>query len=109
MRAGLVVALVVLVPCGEVLAQRQPTAPAPSDQARATLRFDRPVLWLGENILAHFCVGNAGREPFTISVGGDYRGSSRFLRFKMTVTDDRGRAMPDPDPNPFNLGGMGFS
>jgi len=109
MRAGLLVALVALVACGDVLAQRRRITPPPSDQARATLRFDRPVHWLGENILAHFCVGNGGRDPFTISVGGDYRGASRFLRFKVTVTDDRGRVVPDPDPIPFNLGGLGFS
>jgi hypothetical protein len=45
----------------------------------------------------------------SMSVGGDYRGSSRSLRFQTTVTDERGAAMPDPDPKPFNLGGMGYA
>jgi hypothetical protein len=87
-----------------------PSAPRPPPgTAHATVRFDRDKLFLGENVLAHFCIENTSSEAFSIDVGGDYRGSSRSLRFKTTVTDDKGAVMADPDPNPFNLGGISHS
>ena len=30
--------------------------------------------FLGENMLLHYCLENAGKQPFRIEVGGDYRG-----------------------------------
>jgi hypothetical protein len=71
------------------------------------LSFDRPSFFLGENVLLHFCVENTSGLPFQIDVGGDYQAASRSIRFKATVTDDRGNVVADPDPSGFTFGGMG--
>lgn len=87
-----------------------PAAPASiAGGLRATVTFAKPAYFLGENVLADFCVANTTGAPVEISVGGDYRGSTRALRFKTAVTDERGAPMPDPDPNPMNFGGIGYS
>src|SRR6266404_2023662 len=51
--------------------------------AKITLELDKPEYFLGENILLHFVVENVGEEPFSINLGGDYRGSHRSLRFRI--------------------------
>lgn len=84
------------------------TQPVPAG-VKATLEFDRAEYFLGENVLAHFILENAGTEPFTFSWGGDYRGSSRHLRFEVTATDEAGILAEDPDPSPMNFGGLGSS
>jgi hypothetical protein len=61
---------------------------------------------LGENVLVDYCLDNTSGAAFPIRFGGDYRGSSRHTRFKITATDASGRLMPDPDPNPFGMGGL---
>lgn len=61
---------------------------------------------LGENLLVHFTVKNVGEAPFTISHGGDYRGASRHLRFKVIATDASGRQQADPVPTGYCLGGL---
>lgn len=86
-----------------------PPAASIAGGLRATVTFAKAVYFLGENVLADFCVANTTGAPIEISVGGDYRGSTRALRFKTTVIDERGAAMPDPDPNPMNFGGLGYS
>ncbi len=53
--------------------------------AKVTLYADQQEFFLGENVLIHFCLENVGDEPFEISTGGDYRGSSRHLRFKVSA------------------------
>ncbi len=60
-------------------------------------------------MLVDFCVVNTSSTPLEISVGGDYRGSSRSLRFKVEVRDKSGALLPDPDPEPVNFGGLGYS
>ncbi|MFH2007618.1 MAG: hypothetical protein ABI333_13615 [bacterium] len=65
--------------------------------------------WLGENILIHFQVKNCGTLPFKVSFGGDYRGASRHLRFKVRATDQNGQLVADPDPTGFNMGGLSSS
>jgi len=75
--------------------------------ANVTLEFDRPDYFLGENVLAHFVLQNSGETPFETSWGGDYRGASRHLRFKVTATDEAGQAAEDPDPAPMCMGGLG--
>ena len=77
------------------------------DGAKVTLETDRQEFFLGENILMHFILENTGTQPFEADFGGDYRGSSRCLRFKVTATDEAGNLAEDPDPNPICFGGMG--
>jgi WD domain, G-beta repeat len=71
--------------------------PVPAD-ARLTLELDKAEYFLGENVLLHFCVENAGRGLFHIQLGGDYHGVSRALRFHVEAIDEAGRLAPDPDP-----------
>jgi len=82
------------------------TQPVP-EGAKVTLEFDRPDYFLGENVLVHFVLQNTGDTPFEASWGGDYRGASRHLRFKVTATDEAGEAAEDPDPSPMCMGGFG--
>ena len=82
------------------------TKPVP-DGAKVTLETDRQEFFLGENILVHFILENTGTQPFEAEFGGDYRGSSRHLRFKVTATDENGNMAEDPDPNPVCFGGLG--
>ncbi|HEV7555860.1 MAG TPA: hypothetical protein VGO00_10415 [Kofleriaceae bacterium] len=77
--------------------------------ARVELHVRKPKHFLGENALVDFCVVNPTSSPITIDVGGDYRGSTRALRFKLEVRDAAGTVLADPDPNPFNMGGMSYS
>ena len=99
-----------------------PIAPSPSSattvapvvaptaaKARVDLVVRKPKAFLGENVLVDFCLVNTSGAPFKIDVGGDYRGSSRSLRFKLKVTDAHGSVMPDPDPSPMNFGGLSYS
>ena len=76
------------------------------DGAKVTLETDRQEFFLGENILVHFILENTGTQPFDADFGGDYRGSSRYLRFKVTATDEAGNLVEDPDPNPMCFGGI---
>ena len=82
------------------------TQPVPEGAAVA-LVFDRQEYFLGENILVHFVIENTGGVPFSSHWGGDSRGSSRPLRFKVTATDETGRVAEDPDPFPMCFGGFG--
>jgi hypothetical protein len=79
--------------------------PVPAD-ARVTLTSDKSIWFLGENILVQFVVENAGDKPFAISVGGDYRGASRELRYHVKATDASGKPVADPYPSTFNMGGL---
>jgi hypothetical protein len=72
---------------------------------RISLESDKPVYFVGENILLHYRIDNVGNEPFKISVGGDYRGV-RPTRFKITAVSSSGKAVEDPNPNPFSFGGL---
>ena len=117
MRTKLSVLLAVLVAC--LCARQGEAQPSPSpivwlpeevqavpEGAKVTLELDRPEYFLGENVLAHFVLENTGSKPFKISQGGDYRGSSRSLRFVVTATNEAGHETEDPDPHPMNLGGL---
>jgi len=75
--------------------------------AKVTLELDRSDYFLGENVLVHFVLHNTGDTPFEASWGGDYRGASRHLRFKVIATDETGQAAEDPDPSPMCMGGLG--
>ena len=75
--------------------------------ARVRLELDRAEYFLGENVLVHFHQENSGGAAFKAEFGGDYRGAARALRFKVTGTDDTGKAIADPYPDSFCMGGMG--
>lgn len=76
--------------------------------ARVDVVIDRSFV-LGENILVHYCLENTSDAPFSIQVGGDYRGATRALRYKVVVVDGQGRRLVDPDTTGFNFGGMGHA
>ena len=96
-------------PVARALPASPVVAPARPSRARVDLGVRKSSYFLGENVLVDWCVVNTSAAPMTIDVGGDYRGSSRSLRFKVEVRDARGRPMADPDPNPYNLGGLSYS
>lgn len=75
------------------------------DGLRISLLSDKTRYYLGENILLHYRVENAGETPFQISVGGDYRGGTRADRFKVTASSADGRTVADPTPGMRNMGG----
>lgn len=104
-RMGLIAACVG-ASAGHAAAQQSITPPPPG-RARVVLSTDRPRFFLGENVLVHYCIENTSSTPFQIRHGGDYRGGSRSQRFKMTLTDERGAAVADPDPSGYHEGGSG--
>lgn len=85
---------------------RVPPVTSPG-RARVVLRIDHAERrLLGENVLVDYCLENTSQEVLVVNFGGDYRGSTRSLRFKMKVTDANGTPMDDPDPDGYNLGGL---
>lgn len=75
--------------------------------AEIHLAADQPVFLLGENILLHYEVKNSGNQPFVVEWGGDNRGSPRHMRLRVIATDEAGRVMEDPTPDPPHFGGPG--
>jgi hypothetical protein len=82
--------------------------PVPA-HARVSVELDRKEYFLGENVLLHFCIENTGKGPFQINLGGDYRGASRHLRFKVKASNAAGKLCDDPDPTGFCMGGLSHS
>ena len=70
-----------------------------------SLVADRTNHFLGENILLHYRIHNASTNSFKISVGGDYRGSTRADRFTVTAYSTDGKPVADPTPWMRNFGG----
>ena len=66
---------------------------------------DRTNFFLGEPILLHYRIANGGTSTAKISVGGDYRGSTRADRFAVTAFSEDGRQVEDPTPLMQNFGG----
>lgn len=75
--------------------------------AQVLLETDRKEFFLGENVLVDFILKNSGPLSFTLEFGGDYRGASRALRFKVSAVDEAGQTVADPDPEPMCMGGLG--
>ena len=63
-------------------------------------------LVLGEPLLATFTVQNIGATSFEFWFGGDYRGTGRHDRYKITATNENGVALPDPIARPMDFGGF---
>ena len=82
------------------------TNPVPA-HAVATVETDRDSFLIGENVLLHFTLENAGPEPFVASFGGDYRGARRAQRFKVAATREDGSVAEDPFPFFMCWGGFG--
>jgi hypothetical protein len=74
--------------------------------AKVTLEVDHQEYFIGENVIVHFILENVGNQPFEVEFGGDYRFASRSTRFKVTATNQQGKAAEDPDPSPFSGGGL---
>src|SRR4029079_15297993 len=77
------------------------------EKAKVYVVLDKNEYYLGENVFLKFCVENTGEGLVNISLGGDYRGASRHLRYKVKATDEEGKAVDDPDPSGFCMGGIG--
>lgn len=77
------------------------------DGVKLSVEVDHAQYFLGENVLLHLCVKNTGDKPFSIHFGGDYRGSTRAQRFKVSAVDEKGVETEDPDPSGMNMGGIG--
>jgi HEAT repeat protein len=64
----------------------------------------------GEPFTATFRVRNVSDKPFVFEFGGDYRGTGRHDRFKITVADAGGRPLRDPkadaNGNVLDMGGI---
>ena len=77
--------------------------------AKVSLVFERHGVFSGEDVSFQFVLENTGKEAFDYETGGDYRGSSRALRFKITAADAEGQECEDPDPEQQNFGGLAGS
>lgn len=88
-----------------LLAAEAKRPPVPKN-ARAQAESPRKTWLLGENILIHFKLENAGGDPFTAEFGGDYRGAGFATRFKLKVTNEKGEVMPDLN-HENHMGGLG--
>ena len=88
------------VGAGEVL-------PVP-EGAHVALLLDKEQFFLGENILVHYRLENRGNQPFSVSMGSDYRGASRHLRFRVTAVGKDGKLVADPNPSGMCMGGIGW-
>jgi hypothetical protein len=79
---------------------------APNTTIRAGFIPRKAQLVWGEPLQVTFTVENLGASHFKFWFGGDYRGTGRHDRFKITVTDQDGKALPDPIKNVFDMGGI---
>ena len=89
----------------DVLGNPNPSAKAIPTGIKISLENDKTNYFLGENILLYYRIENTGSNGFKISVGGDYRGSTRADRFKVTATSAAGKPVADPTPDMKNFGG----
>ncbi len=101
----LILSLLLIINSDSAAQQGNANALVPSG-AKIVIGFDRNEYFLGEDVVMHFTLTNAGTSPFSFNYGGDYRGSSRSLRFKITATDEAGKVADDPDPAKICFGGF---
>ena len=74
-----------------------------------TVTPDRLRAVLGEAVFVDIAVENHGTIPFHAQFGGDYRGTTRALRFFFTATRADGVPCNDPEPLQNCWGGMSGS
>ncbi|MBS0264468.1 MAG: HEAT repeat domain-containing protein [Planctomycetes bacterium] len=63
------------------------------------------IVW-GEPLALAMTVANIGDADFEFMFGGDYRGTGRHDRIKITITDADGNELPDPHANAPDFGGI---
>jgi hypothetical protein len=111
--------LISAVVCNPAFGQQVLTQPMPDDLKPYLKDYDAPtaklragfipykaqLVW-GEPLQVTFTVENLGTNDFKFTFGGDYRGTGRHDRFKITVTDANGKALPDPIAHIFDFGGF---
>ncbi len=78
----------------------------PKSKIRAGFVPYKAQLVLGEPLKVTFTVENLGPTNFEFWFGGDYRGTGRHDRFKITATNEIGESLPDPIAHPMDFGGM---
>ena len=105
--------VILLLAFGFGLAIAQPAFPiylntyhAPTATIRAGFIPDKDKLVLGEPLQVTFTVTNPGPTDFVFEFGGDYRGTGRHDRFKITATNLIGEALSDPIAHVFDFGGF---
>src|SRR4051812_43505486 len=69
---------------------------APGTTLRAGFVPYKAELVYGEPLELTFTVQNLGPEHFQFTFGGDYRGVGRHDRYKISIADAAGNALPDP-------------
>jgi HEAT repeat protein len=74
--------------------------------AKVYIALDKQTCFLGEVVILRYTIENTGEKEFFANFGGDYRGSVRSLRFRVTVTNPDGKTLPDPHPSGFCMGGI---
>jgi hypothetical protein len=79
---------------------------APTATIRAGFVPDKARLVWGEPLRVKFTVEDLGPNDFRFTFGGDYRGTGRHDRFKILITDESGKALPDPVARAFDMGGI---
>lgn len=79
----------------------------PRRNVEIQLVLDKDEYLIGENVLLHYGAINRGSEEVPVSFGGDYRGCTRPLRFKVEAYDSHGKLLEDPFPSQMCFGGLG--
>ena len=67
-------------------------------KSEVELKFDKKQYYFGEPCLVEFVLRNTGDKEISYESGGDYRGASRALRFRVQAVDAHGEPVPDADP-----------
>src|SRR5438128_2227845 len=67
---------------------------------RTILTVDKPWSFLGENVLLHYCLENTSNTPIEMIDG------SARNRFKVAMTDERGRSGNSVENVPHHVRGM---
>jgi hypothetical protein len=102
-----------------VVGQQSATSPIPAGQKLYLKDYDAQtnkirsgfipykaeLVW-GEPLEVKFTVENLGTNNFNFMFGGDYRGTGRHDRFKITITNAIGDALPDPIARIMDFGGF---
>ena len=72
---------------------------------KLSLRWEKPVYFVGETIAGHLVIENSGGPSFDFTSGGDYRGY-RPTRFSVQCVGPDGKTTADPDTLGYSFGGL---